>query len=90
MALKTQKAVMANLDRMNGTRMQRAAKAYRKETIGPMLEALETAGDGQEALQHLNAGLLRRMDSAALEEAVADDAVQSAIIGRASALPKGT
>jgi len=38
-------------------------------------------------LERLDAGLLRRMDATALETAVSDDYVQSAMIGRASALP---
>lgn len=87
MALKTQKAVIANLDRTGGGHMRRAAKEYRRETLGPLVEVLKVAGDGRAALMMLNAGLLRRMDAAALETAVADADVQSGLIGRASALP---
>lgn len=86
--LRTQKAVIANLDRTSGGHMRRAAKQYRTGVVEPLVEVLKTAGSGQEALRHLNAGLLFRMDARALETAVADASVQSALIGRASALPR--
>jgi len=87
--LRTQKAVMANLDRrVSGGHMRRAAKQYRTGVVEPLVEVLKTAGSGQEALRQLGAGLLRRMDSGALETAVADANVQSALIGRVSALPR--
>ncbi len=87
MGLRTQKAVMVNLDKLSGGHMDRAAKRYRRETLQPLVEGLRTAGSGQEALRHLNGKLLERMDAGALETAVTDDYVQSAMIGRASALP---
>jgi len=85
--LRTQKAVIANLDRTSGGHMRRAAKQYRTGVVEPVVEVLKVAGDGQAALMMLNGGLLRRMNAAALEMAIADANVQSAMIGRASALP---
>ena len=87
MALRTQKAVIANLDRTSGGHMRRAAKRYRAETIGPLVEVVKTAGNGQEALRRLGPGLLARMNGEALEMAIVDADVQSAMIGRVSALP---
>lgn len=88
MPLRSQKQVMVNLDRMSGLHMKRAGKRYREETIEPLLNAIRNAGSGQEALQRLGPSMLHRMDSTALEEAVTDDHVQAALVGRASALPR--
>jgi len=85
--LRTQKAVIANLDRTSGGHMRRAAKQYRAGVVEPLVETLKGSQSAEQALRMLNAGLFRRMDSAALETAVADANVQSAMIGRASALP---
>lgn len=89
MGLRTQKAVMVHLDKLAAGHLNGAAGGYRLQTLGPLVNALKAAGNGQEAMERLDAGLLRRMDAEALETAVSDDYVQSAMIGRASALPKG-
>jgi len=88
MPLRTQKQVMANLDKLNGKAMRAVGEEYRAGVIAPLVEVLNAAGDGQAAMRMLNAGLLRRMDADALEQAVAETQVQSALIGRVSALPK--
>jgi len=90
MPLRTQKAVMANLDRrVSGGHMRRAAKQYRAGVVEPLVEVLKGSQSANEALRRLNVDLFRRMDGRGLETAIADANVQSGLIGRASALPKG-
>jgi phage gp29-like protein len=79
---------MVNLDKLAGGHMRKAAADYRRQTVGPLVEALKGSQSAKGALERLDARLLRRMDATALETAVSDDYVQSAMIGRASALPK--
>lgn len=86
--LRTQKAVMVHLDKLSAGHMRRQTADYRRQTVGPLVEALKGAKSAKGAMDKLNAGLLRRMDATALITAVGDDYVQSAMIGRASALPK--
>lgn len=88
MPLRSQKQVMVHLDRMSARQMKRASRAYVDNTIAPLLAAIRNAGTGREALLQLGTGLLQRMNSQALEVAVADAGVQCGMIGRASALPK--
>ena len=82
--------MIANLDRTSGGHMRRAAKQYRVGVVEPLVEVLKGSQSADEALRRLNVGLFRRMDSEALETAVADANVQSAMIGRVSALPRIT
>jgi hypothetical protein len=79
--------VMVNLDKLAAGHMRKAAEGYRRQTVGPLLEAVGRAGSSLAALASLSAKLLRWMDATALETAVSDDYVQSAMIGRTSALP---
>jgi len=87
--LRTQKAVMANLDRrVSGGHMRRAAKQYRTGVVQPLVEVLKGSQSANETLRRLNVDLFRGMNATTLIEAVADAYVQSAMIGRASALPR--
>jgi len=79
---------MVNLDKLAAGHVNRAAKGYRRQTVGPLVEALKGAKSTREAMERLDGVLLRRMDATALETAVSDDYVQAGLIGRASALPK--
>ena len=87
MGLRTQKQVMVHLDKLSAGHLNKATAGYRRQTVGPLIEELKSAKSAKGALERLDAGLLRRMDATALETAVSDDYVQSAMIGRASALP---
>jgi len=87
MALRTQKAVIANLDRTSGGHMRRAAKRYRAGVVEPLVEVLKGSQSANEALRRLNVGLFHRLNGAALFDALVDAEIQSALIGRASALP---
>lgn len=86
MALRSQKAVLANLDRMAGRRIRRMSRAYREKTLGPLAAMLERSGTAQEALSMLNGGLLRQMDTVPLADAIEQHEVQTQCIGRATAL----
>jgi len=88
MPLTTQKAVMVNLDKLAAGHMRKAAADYRRQIVGRMVEALQGSPSAKGALETLDAGLLKRMVSMALETAISDDYVQAGLIGRASALPK--
>lgn len=90
MPLRSQKQVMVQLDRMNGTTLGRARDAYVQHTLEPLIAAIKNAETGREALGQLGGAMLHMMDSADLERIVADAGVQSGLIGRASALPKKT
>ena len=87
MGLRTQKAVMVHLDSLAAGHARKAAEGYRLKTVGPLVEGLKGAKSSREAMERLDAELLKRMDAAALETAVANDYVQAGLIGRASALP---
>jgi len=89
MGLRTQKQVLAELDGMSGRQMNRAADDYVREIVEPLVEELKSSQSSGGALDGLGARMLRRMKSGGLERAVADASVQSAMIGRVSALPKG-
>jgi len=86
--LRTQKAVMVNLDKLSAGHMRKAAADYRRQTVGPLVKTVKAASSAKEALDRMDAELLQSMKSWALEEAVSDDYVQAGLIGRASALPK--
>ncbi len=85
MDLRSQKQVMAELDRMNGARLGRMAKQYRKQTIAPLMGAVGKAKSLKGLLRNLNGSLVKRMDTGALETALAETDVQSALIGRVTA-----
>ncbi len=85
MDLRSQKQVMAELDRMNGVRLGRMAKQYRKKTIGPLMGVVGKAKSVKGLLRSLNGSLVRRMDTSALETALVETDVQSALIGRVTA-----
>ncbi len=89
MPLKTQKQVMANLDRMNGKAVRRVRERYRDETLGPLVNVIRGAGNAAAALLRLDEATLRTMDASALEEVITESSVQCGLIGRASALPRG-
>jgi len=86
MALKSQRAVLANLDRMAGKRIARMGRAYRKETLGPLVEAIQSADSADAALEMLDSAMLRRMAIDPLADAIEEHEVQTACIGRATAL----
>ena len=88
MPLRTQKQVMAGNAMMAGRALGRAAKPYRKETIGPMVRRIKKARGLKALLRSLGPGLLREMDSKALETALADAEFQAARVGTISALPR--
>jgi len=78
--LRTQKAVMANLDRrVSGGHMRRTEKQYRTGIVEPLVEVLKSSQSGAEVLRRLNVDLFRRMNATALIEAVADANMQSAM-----------
>ena len=85
--LRTQKQVVVNLDKLAAGHMRKAAESYRRQTVGPLVEELKSAKSVKDALKRMDAELVKRMDGMALETAGAEDYVQSALIGRASALP---
>lgn len=88
MSLRTQTAVMNNLDRMAGRRIAAMQDRYRAKTLAPLVDVLEGAKSAAEALARLDGALLERMDVEPLADTLADNEVQTALIGRASALKK--
>ena len=88
MPLSNQKQVMVGLDRMNGAALRRIAKRYRKETIGPMAEAIKSTRGNKQLLRALGPGLLRKIKTDALQTAMADGIVQAGLVGVVTATPR--
>lgn len=86
MALRNQRAVLANLDRMAGKRIRRMAARYREETLAPLVRALHSADSADAALEMLDSAMLRRMAIDPLADAIEAHEVQTACIGRATAI----
>lgn len=86
MALRSQRAVLANLDRMSGRRMRRMTSQYRTETLGPLASTIDAARSPEEALAMLNGALLRSMATEPLAGAISEHDVQTQCIGRTAAL----
>jgi len=86
MALRSQRQVLGHLERMNRKAVRRMVGRYRDGVIGPLLEAVESAEDAEDAKRSLGGELLRRMDLDAVGEAAAGAMVQSALIGRTTAV----
>ena len=89
MPLDNQKAVMAGMDLLAGKAVRRLGKGYQRGVVGPMVRQLKNAKSLEELLRHLGPTLLREMDSAELEETLADAQVQAGLIGRTTARPRG-
>ena len=73
---------------MNARRLGRIAKRYDRETLGPLVRAIRSAGGLKDLQRRLGPGLFRKMKTGALEEAMTDASVQAGLIGRVSAMPK--
>lgn len=87
MALRDQKRLMAELDRMNGKRVAKIARSYRQNVIAPVVGRIKKAKSPKGLLKQLGPGLVKEMNAAALEDAIEDNQVQMACIGRATAMP---
>jgi hypothetical protein len=87
MGIRTQKQVMVGTEKLAGRALRRASRGYKRGVVDPLVKAIAEAGSPREAVSLLNA-TLRRMKTSELEEALGDLAVQGAMIGRATALPK--
>ena len=74
---------------MAGRALGKAAAEHQRGAVGKIARRSERAKSLRGLLAQLGPGLLREMDSKPLEEALADAEVQSALIGRTSALPRG-
>lgn len=88
MALRDQKRLMAEMDRMNGRRVAKIAKTYRANVVGPLVSRIKKAKSPKDLLKQLGPGLVKAMNTAALEDAIEDTQVQMKLIGRASAMPR--
>jgi hypothetical protein len=91
-APRTLREVNAALEVLNGRRARRVRRSgYGGQTIGPLVEAIEST-DGAEGadglLRALGPGLYRRMRTEALEEELAAQEIQAALIGRTAARPR--
>lgn len=85
----TQKKVMAGLDRMNGRRVGKIAKAYDRAVNAPARVAIGKAKSLAGLRKALSARLARAMDTTALAGELEAAFVQSGAIGAVSATPKG-
>jgi hypothetical protein len=88
MALRSQKQLMAELDRMNGRRIAEIGEKFQEGVVGPLVDTVKAAKSLKGLLRALGPGLVKRMDTAGLEDAVADTMIQAGLIGRVSALPR--
>ena len=87
MPVTRQTQVLGELEHLAGRRLGKAAKAYRRDTIGPMVSRIKAAKSVKGLLRQLGPGLLRDMDSGAVEKALTETDVQTAAIGRTTARP---
>ena len=67
--------------------MRQQFKAYRHETIAPLVHVIENSASAEISLERLGLSLFRRMGSEALAHALAQVDVQTHLIGRAAARP---
>ena len=85
MPLKSHKAVLAGVDKLAGRALGRAAKAYRRKTIDPLVRAMEKAKSYEGLKRALSAQRLQDMDPEPMAEALASAGVNAALIGRTAA-----
>jgi hypothetical protein len=81
---------MVGTEKLAGRGLRRAAGGYKTGVVRPLVERIAKARGPKEAIKLLGAGLLKEMDTGELEEALGDVSVQAGMIGRATALPKGS
>lgn len=86
MALRSQRAVLANLDRMAGRRIRRMSRAYKEETLGPLVDAILTTESAEDAEKMLGGELLKKMATKPLADAIEAHEVQTGCIGRTTAV----
>jgi len=86
--LRTQKAVIGELKRMEDKTIHRMVPSYWAETLGPLLETIRTTENAKDAEKRLNGDLLRRMSTRPLAEALTNNAIQAGLIGRTTVLPR--
>lgn len=79
---------MAEMERMGGRRIGAISQRYRAGVIDPLVTRVRQAKSIAGVLQALGPGLARDMDDTAVADALADTMVQSAMIGRVTALPR--
>ena len=87
MAVRRQTQILAELEHLAGRRVGSMARDYRRAVIGPLVGRIKRAKSLKGLLRQLGPGLLGEMRSEAFEQAIADNEVQSALIGRVSAMP---
>lgn len=88
MPLRNQKAILAGNDLLGDLAVKKIAPRYREETLGPLALTIELSRSPEEAMQRLNAGLVRTMRTTALENAIAETEFQAGLIGRVAATPR--
>ena len=88
MALTRQTQVLGELEHLAGKAAGNAAKAYRKGVIGPMVGRIKKAKSVKGLLRQLGPGLLRAMDSSAVEKALEQSSAPAIGVGAVSATPK--
>lgn len=87
---RNQKQVMAGLDLMSGRAIGALAKSHQRDVERPIAAAIGKAKGNKDLLRRLNASLFRTMDTSKLETTMTDHFVQAGLIGRVTAMPRGT
>jgi hypothetical protein len=64
-------------------------RSYGRAIAAPTASAIRGARSNDDLLRRLGADLYRRMDDRAVQESLADQVVQAALIGRTAARPVG-
>lgn len=88
MAARRQTQVIAELKRTADRALGKAAKHYRRDVIDPLLAGIRTAKSPEGLLQQLGPGLVRKMDTASVADAMTEAAVTATGVGMVSAMPK--
>ena len=98
--LRNQKQVMGELDRLAGAAMGKAAAGYKRDVLGPVVEAVNGVAvpddldapiepdQVQGLLSAFGPKTFRRMNSTDLEQRIADALFTSGAIGVVSAMPR--